>query len=296
MKRSPVFISIGFALLAAFLYGFSIPFSKVLLNDIPPYFMASLLYLGAGFGMFLISMMKKKNEKTASLKFIKTDRPYIFLMILLDILAPILLLVGLTLTTAANASLLNNLEIVATAIIALFFFKEVIRKHMWIAILFIVFSGVLLSFEDISEFRLNIGTLFIIGAAFSWGLENNCTRKLSIRDPINVVVIKGIFSGLGSLIIAIFLSQLSSNFLLIFLTLVLGFFSYGLSLFFYISAQRHLGAAKTSAFYAIAPFVGVFISIVFLNEPISIIFIIALLLMIVGAFLASIPHKADNKI
>jgi drug/metabolite transporter (DMT)-like permease len=219
--------------------------------------MSSLLYFGAGIGMLLVVILSKKQRDISIFKSFRTkDHKYIVLMILLDIIAPILLMLGLLKTTASTASLLNNFEIIFTALIAMFFFKEVIGKKMWLSIILIIIAGVLLTFEDFTGFHISIGALFVLGDSLSWGLENNCTRMLSKGNPLYVVVIKGIGSGLGSLIIAVILTEATAVWYYVLLALLLGFFSYGMSLYFYISAQRHLGAARTSAYYAVAPFAG----------------------------------------
>ena len=286
-NKSLIYLSIVYAILAALFYGFGAPLSKLLLDHISPYLMSSLLYFGAGLGMAILTLFsKKEREDNISKTFKKKDIKYIVLMILLDIVAPILLMLGLTRTTASTASLLNNFEIVFTAIIAMIFFKEVIGKKMWVAIFFILLAGTLLTFEDFTGIHLSIGALFVIGASLSWGLENNCTRMLSHGNPLHVVIIKGLGSGLGSLIIALSLNQFSAVWYYVILALVLGFFSYGMSLYFYISAQRHLGAARTSAYYALAPFVGALFSFLILKETITLIFVVAFIIMVFGAFLA----------
>lgn len=142
-------------------------------------------------------------------------------------------------------------------------------------------------------FSFSIGSLFVILAASAWGLENNLTRQLSTVDPLMVVVIKGIFSGLGSLIIAILLQEVDPKFILILSTLLLGFVSYGLSIFFYVTAQSKLGAAKTSTYYALAPFLGVILSFIIFREIPNFIFFIALIIMAMGAFLASTESNTD---
>ena len=281
------------AILAAILYGISAPFSKLLLREIPPTLMAALLYLGAGFGMVCISIFNivlKKEQVEA--KITTKDSPYIVGMILLDIAAPILLMIGLTMTTSSNASLLNNFEIVATSLIALFVFKESIGKSMWLAISLITISSVILSVNDFSSFSFSAGSIFVLLACLSWGFENNCTRMLSIRNPRQIVIIKGFGSGLGALLISFILKEYSNNWLYILFALLLGFFAYGLSIFFYIKAQRNLGAARTSTFYAAAPFIGVIISWIVLRESITETFLIALAIMLVGAYFAvSENHK-----
>lgn len=285
-KRSLTHISIVFAILAALFYGISAPFAKVLLEEISPYFLSSLLYFGAGIGMMIVILIKKKRKNHNNTSFKRSDLVYIVSMIVLDIIAPILLLVGLEMTTASTTSLLNNFEIVFTSLIAMIFFKEIIGKRMWIAIILIFIAGVILSIDNIETLSISTGSIFVILASLAWGLENNCTRMLSLRDPLKVVVIKGIGSGVGALIIAIALNTVNFNIQYILLALALGFIAYGLSLFFYISAQRHLGAARTSAYYAAAPFIGSLISIIFLKESPTIFFLIAFIIMIVGALLA----------
>lgn len=215
-------------------------------------------------------------------------------MILLDILAPILLMFGLLSTNASTASLLNNFEIVFTGLIAMVFFKEHIGKKMWIAITIIIASGFLLSFEDFNGFQVSIGALLVLSASLSWGLENNCTRMLSHHNPLYIVIIKGLGSGLGALIIALALNEFGGQILYIGLALLLGFVSYGMSLFFYISAQRHLGALRTSAYYSTAPFAGAIFSFILLRETLSILFVIAFIFMLIGTYFA-IKENTQNK-
>jgi drug/metabolite transporter (DMT)-like permease len=281
-KRYAIILAIG----AAALYGLSAPISKFLLVEISPIFMAALLYLGAGIGMFFIGLINKKKQVEKESNLEKKDLKYIIGMIVLDIVAPFLLMLGLTLSNASTVSLLNNFEIVATTFIAMIFFREAIGKRMWVAIILIMIAGIILSFEDISKFSLSIGSIFVILAAISWGLENNCTRMLSLSNPVQIVVIKGFGSGIGALLIAIIFGQLSFNLLYILLTLFLGFIAYGLSIYFYVSAQRELGAARTSAYYAVAPFIGVILSFIILRETINIWFVIALAIMLIGTYFA----------
>lgn len=288
------------AILAAALYAINSPFSKLLLDYMPSTLMAGFLYIGAGLGMGVIALIRKvkKTERTEE-KITKADLPYTLAMIFLDIAAPIFLLLGLSHTTAANASLLNNFEIVATAMIALMIFKERISPRLWIGILFVTVSCVLLSFEDISSLTFSIGSLFILLACVCWGIENNCTRKLSEKDPLEIVLLKGIFSGLGSVIIGLCLGERIEVLWSIFAVLGVGFVAYGLSIFFYVYAQRMLGAARTSAYYAVAPFIGTLLSLLIFRDVPQYIFFIALGLMIIGAWLCSndepIFKKKRNK-
>jgi drug/metabolite transporter (DMT)-like permease len=155
----------------------------------------------------------------------------------------------------------------------------------------ITISSIILSFENINSLSFSYGSIFVLLASICWGLENNCTRMLSVKDPLQVVIIKGFGSGLGSLLISFTIKETSANTAYIIAALLLGFVAYGLSIYFYVYAQRELGAAKTSAYYAIAPFIGVALSfIIFLQMP-AITFIIALLIMIVGTYFASTESK-----
>lgn len=219
--------AIFYAILAAALYAINAPVSKLLLSKIPSTMMAGLLYWGAGIGMYTL---EKLNKHTKELPLTKKELPYTVAMVLLDIAAPIFLMIGLNRCSAANASLLNNFEIVATSLIALFIFKETISKRLWLEIILVTISSTLLS--------------FLLGERFFQ---------------------------IGYLLLA----------------LILGFVAYGLSIYFYIYAQRDLGAAKTSTYYAISPFIGAVLSLIIFSEIPSLIFIIALSLMAVGTYFAS---------
>ena len=287
--------SIFYAILAAALYAISMPLSKLLLREIPPMMMAAFLYLGAGIGMSVVGFIRHKTQKEKTeARLTKKELPYTIAMVLLDIAAPICLMFGLILTTSANASLLNNFEIVATAIIALSIFKEAISRRLWIAIALITLSSILLTVEDTSSFSFSIGSLFVILACICWGFENNCTRKLSAKDPLQIVVVKGFGSGIGSLLIALSVGEQFGNLIYIPAVLLLGFVAYGLSIFFYVYAQREIGAAKTSAYYAVAPFIGVLLSFLILGEKPNLLFGIALLIMIAGAYLAGTDRKVQS--
>ena len=280
--------SILYAVLAAVGYGISSPVSKIMLNNISPVFMASLLYLGAGIGMGIVVLVgNSKDKPQTEAKLSRNDLPYVIAMIALDIAAPIFLMSGLLLSSPASVSLLNNFEIVATSLIALIIFKEMVGRRMWLAIVLITISTIILSFEDIGSFSFSVGSLFVLAACVSWGFENNCTRMLSLKNPLEIVVVKGIGSGLGSLIITIITKAFSMNIVYILFSLLLGFLSYGLSVYFYILAQRNLGASRTSAYYAFAPFIGVALSFIFFRQALTSSFIVALAVMAIGTYFAA---------
>lgn len=286
--KTTIHHGIFLAILAAALYALSLPFSKLLLDYMPSTLMAGFLYTGAGIGMLIVTLIRKATDHTDNeLRLTKREFPFVIAMVVLDITAPICMLYGLTITTAANASLLNNFEIVATSVIALFIFKEAISPRLWLGILFITASCVLLSFEDISSLQLNAGSLFVLLACICWGFENNCTRRLASKDPLQIVMIKGVFSGAGSIVIGYICGESIAYPWTVPVVLILGFVTYGLSIYFYVYAQRTLGAARTSAYYAIAPFISVFLSLVLFKEIPGVLFFAALGFVIAGACLSS---------
>lgn len=187
-------LSIFYAILAATLYAINVPLSKLLLNHVDATMMAAFLYLGAGIGLFIYGMVERMTRKEIKREpLTKKELPYTIVMVVLDIIAPILLMFGISFTSSANVSLLSNFEIVATSLIALFIFKEAISKKLWLAIVLVTIASVVMSFEGAGTFVFNKGSLFVLGACLCWGFENNCTKMISNKSSVEIVVIKGIF-------------------------------------------------------------------------------------------------------
>lgn len=271
---------IALALLAALLYAVNAPFSKILLNYMPPTLMAGFLYIGAGIGMIIISCARKIQNKSGNEeKLTKSELPYTVAMIFL--------MLGLNATTAANASLLNNFEIVATAIIALVIFKEKIGLRLWSGIMFVTLSCVILSLEDITSISFSYGSLLVLLAAVCWGFENNCTRRISSKDPLQIVLLKGIFLGLGSIVIGLCVGERVTDFYSVIAVCGVGFVAYGLSIYFYVYAQRLIGAARTSAYYAVSPFAAAIFSMIIFKEIPSVSYFVSIIFMAIGAWLSS---------
>lgn len=199
--------------------------------------MASFLYFGAGIGIGFPYLFYWKREKKEE-RLTREDLPYTLGMVALDILAPIFLMLGIRIGSSANASLLGNFEIVATTLIALLIFKEKVSGKLWISILFITVSSIILSFEGSGSFQFSMGSLFVLLATVCWGLENNCTRKISEKSTFQIVTIKGLCCGTGSFMIAIIIRESLPKITYIALAMILGFAAYGLSIFLYIKAQR----------------------------------------------------------
>lgn len=270
------------ALLAAAFYALNTPLSKLLLQAVPATFMAAFLYLGAGVGvgvMYLFHVGKEpKSERLTG-----ADLPYTLGMIVLDILAPIFLMLGLSMGSAANASLLGNFEIVATTVIALLVFREAVSGTLWAAIGLITLSSLILSFEGDGSFQFSGGSLLVLLATACWGLENNCTRKISDKSSYEIVLLKGLFSGGGSFVIALLTGEKLPAVRHILAAMVLGFVAYGLSIFLYVRAQRDLGAARTSAYYAVAPFIGALLAFLVNGEALTWTYFLALAVMLAGS-------------
>lgn len=273
--------AIFYAVGAALFYAVNAPCSKLLLETVEPVFMAAFLYLGAGFGVGIPYLFHRRNEKKEE-RLNRKDIPYTIGMVALDIIAPILLLLGIRVGTSANASLLGNFEIAATTLIALLFFREKVSKRLWAGIGFITLSSIMLSFDGGASLKFSIGSLFVLGAAVCWGLENNCTRSISEKSAYQIVTVKGFCSGTGSLVTALLIGEKFPAVWDIPLAMLLGFVAYGLSIFTYVRAQKTLGAAKTSAYYAFAPFIGALLSFLLLREKLSAGYLAALLVMLAG--------------
>ena len=283
MQRQKIY-AIVCAVMAAVFYAINVPFSKLLLDHVGTTTMAALLYLGAGIGIGIMSLLSRENNNREN-HLTKSDLPFVMGMILLDIAAPIFLMFGIRYGSSANASLLGNFEIVATTLIALFIFKETVSKRLWAAISFITLSSIILSYEGAGSFRFSYGSILVLLATTCWGFENNCTRNISSKNTYEIVVLKGVFSGAGSLVIAILLHEKMPDLNYIVEALILGFVAYGLSIFLYVRAQNILGAAKTSSYYAVAPFIGAFLSFILLKEQLSVTYVIAFLVMTTGTIL-----------
>lgn len=290
-----------YALAAALFYAVNVPCSKLLLDHVSPTLMAAFLYLGAGLGVGIMYLFQKKKEKKED-RLDRHDLPYTAGMVLLDILAPILLMIGVSTGASSNASLLGNFEIAATTLLALVFFREAVSKWLWKAIGLITLASIMLTFDGGANLEVfttqgmsavqgwfsalihlfSPSSLFVLGAAACWGLENNCTRKISHKSTYQIVTVKGFFSGAGSLLIGLVLGESLPGLQYLLPAMLLGFVAYGLSIFTYVRAQRTLGAARTSAYYAIAPFLGAFLSFVLLGETLSASYLLALLVMAAG--------------
>lgn len=288
------------ALLAACLYALSTPFSKVLLANVPSNMMAALLYLGAGLGMAMLVVVRSRVEARAGSGVAgeaplgRADAPYVVAMVALDVAAPLLLMAGLAHATPENVTLLNNFEIVATSVIAFAFFRERVAPRTWAGIVVITCACALLMLEGGEALSFSSGSLMVLGACVCWGVENNCTSRLSEKDPMQIVTVKGLGSGAGALAVALAAGDALPGPVDVAAALLLGFVAYGLSILFYVYAQRGIGAARTSAYYAVNPFVGALLSLALFRTVPAPTFLAALALMVLGTWLVTPRGEGDG--
>lgn len=278
-----------FIIISASLFGISTPISKILVKDIPPIALAGLLYLGAFSGLSLYSLWRKRvtvapGTQVAQLE--RKDFPWIAGAILTGgVIGPISMMIGLTLISGFSASLLLNLEGIATALIGVFLFKENAGKYLWLALACMTIAGIFLTWNPIQNNFNIVGSLLIIIATVCWGIDNNLTRNISDKDPIQIAKVKGLVAGITSLSLALILGmKISLDFTIVF-ALLLGSFSYGVSLVFFIKALEGLGSTRTGAFFSFAPFIGAIASLIILREWIGWTMFPATGFMLVGTWL-----------
>ncbi len=274
------------ALLAAFLFGAGTPLAKLFLTAVNPWLLAGLLYLGSGVGLTLCRLFYQAPAVHLSAK----DGLWFAGAISAGgILAPVLLMFGLTHTLASDASLLLNAESLFTTLLAWFVFKENFGPRIFLGMLAIVGGAVLLSWPDEAGLVSLWPALAILGACLAWGIDNNLTRKVSLADPVWLASCKGLAAGSVNLILACLFGAELPTLPHVAGAMVVGFFAYGVSLVLFILGLRFLGTARTGAYFSVAPFIGAAMAVV-LGEPLTVPLVFAGLLMSFGIWL----HLTEN--
>jgi drug/metabolite transporter (DMT)-like permease len=281
-----------YAIAAAVLFGVSTPFAKLLVGGIDPILLAGLLYLGSGCGLSVWILLRSRfwdRRQEAGIK--PAQLPWLAGAVVAGgVAGPVLLMSGLTVVPASSASLLLNMEGVCTAVLAWFVFRENFDKRIVLGMVAIAAGGSVLSFSESEQFSLHWGSLMILGACLMWGIDNNLTRKISAGDPLQIAVTKGMIAGCTNIFIA-YLAGAKFPAPLAFLSAAfLGILGYGLSLVFFVLSLRHLGTARTGAYFSIAPFVGAAVSIIMLGESITASFMVGAFLMGIGVWI----HLTEN--
>jgi drug/metabolite transporter (DMT)-like permease len=276
------------ALLAAVLFGASAPLAKLLLGEVEPISLAAFLYLGSGIGVLLFKVLLRMNQSHTDNEahVSRADAGWLAGAVLAGgVAAPILLLFSLRHTAASTASLLLNFEGTATTLIAVWVFKEPLSRPAIGAILGVTLASVLLSWDTSGQWGFSMGALGILGACVLWGMDNNLTRNISAKDPLVIVLVKGLGAGSFSLLLALGLEHTLPPLSIMLGALILGSLSYGLSIVLFIRAMRGLGAARTSVLFGTAPLVGVLVSFVMFQETLTPLFFVASPLMMAAALL-----------
>ncbi len=289
--KSHLWPGVPFALGAAFLFGASTPLSKVLLSAIDPWMLAGLLYLGAGFGLLVVRVIRSRLQNYAREATLSaSDYPLLVLVVVIGgVVGPLLLMFGLLQTTASEASLLLNLEGLATMTIAWLVFHENVDRRLLIGAAAILLGAVILSWNG-SGFHFGLAGLMIAGACIAWGIDNNLTRKLSAADPVQIAMIKGLVAGGVNVALALGLGAHIPNAGTVASAGIVGFFGIGVSLVLFMLGLRHLGTARTGAYFSMAPFIGAAVAVAMLREPVTWQLVAAALLMLSGLWL----HLAER--
>ena len=258
--RSSRSLGIIYAFSAAILFGLSTPLAKLLIGEVPPVMLAGLLYGGPGLGLSAWMMLRKfQRGKEPSAHLTRQDAPWLAGAVLAGgVAAPVLLMFGITLIPASSAALLLNLEGVFTALMAWFVFEENFDRRIFLGMVLIIVAGVLLSWQGRAGGRLALGGLLVAAACFCWSIDNNLTRKVS--------AIKGAVTGVVNIGIALTIGETLPDYPIAAQAAVVGLTGYGISLVLFVLALRHLGTARTGAYFSVAPFFGAVVSVLLLHE------------------------------
>jgi drug/metabolite transporter (DMT)-like permease len=273
---------VGAAMAAAMLFGVGMPFAKLLLAQVDPWLLAALFYLGSGTGLWLMRLIRTAEAVRPSLH----EWGWLAGATLAGgVIGPVLLMYGLTSMSATGASLLLNAEGVFTALLAWFVFKENFDRRIALGMLAIVAGAVVLSWPAEVSMRVEVGALAVLGACLAWAIDNNLTRKVSLSDASFIAMVKGLAAGSTNLLLAWTLGSSWPDTSTLGAAALLGFLSYGASLVLFVVALRHLGTARTGAYFSVAPFFGALLSVWMLEEPVTAQLLVAGALMALGVWL-----------
>jgi drug/metabolite transporter (DMT)-like permease len=291
----------GFALASALLFGSSTPLSKVLVGDLHPVLLAAVLYLSSGLGLLLVRLcqrllFQRMPNTTARLGVIGS----LWLggaILSGGVIAPILLMVGLTRTAGSTASLLLNLEGVLTALLAWLVFGEQFKRRLALGMASIVAGAIILSWQGEPRFTTLLGPLLVVAACLAWAIDNNLTRKVSSSDPVMLAMLKGLVAGTFTLCVAFSIGAIKADPRVIGAASLVGFINYGISNVLFVLALRELGTARTAVYYSTAPFFGALIAVIVLQETVTTSFLAAAILMGLGVFLhlTERPQSSDPR-
>ena len=283
------------ALAAAALFGASTPLAKLLLEEVSPVVLAGLLYLGSGMGFALQRLARGQHERLREAPLAARDWGWLAGAILVGgVVAPVLLLWGLSGSGAAETALLLNFEAVITALVAAALFREAVGARIWLAALAMLAGGCVLAYDPATAVAFSPYSLAVVGACVGWAIDNNLTRRVAGADPVAIAMTKGIAAGSFNLGLGLALGGSFPAPGAAAGALALGFAGYGVSLVLFIYALRHLGAARTSAHFSTAPFIGAALAVPLLGEPVTASLVAAAALMAVATWLVLTERHAHE--
>ncbi len=280
------------AIASAALFGASTPLAKLLLGGgISPWLLAGLLYLGSGIGLGILHAIQRvQGRPLAEAPLERGDMPWLAIVVVSGgVIGPLLLMIGLSTTTASTAALLLNIEGLATMAIAWVVLKENVDRRVLLGAFAILAGAIALSWQG-GPAGIEIGAIAIIAACVAWGIDNNVTRKLSSADPKQIAMIKGLAAGTVNLVLALSQGEELPALTAIAAAGIVGFLGYGVSLVLFVLALRHLGSARTGAYFSTAPFMGAVLALEVLGEPVTWQLVFAAILMGIGLYL----HLAER--
>jgi drug/metabolite transporter (DMT)-like permease len=275
------------AMAAALLFGAGTPLAKLLLAHTSPWLLAALLYLGSGIGLWIVRQVRH----APAVHLERGDWRWLGGAIITGgMVGPVLLMLGLSAMPASGASLMLNAEGVFTALLAWFAFKENFDRRIALGMLAIVAGALVLSWPQEAQFSGAWPALSILGACLAWAIDNNLTRKVSLSDASFIAMTKGLVAGSTNLVLALLSHAAWPDSGVVAGAALLGFASYGASLTLFVIALRHLGTARTGAYFSVAPFFGAVLAVMLLDDPITQQVLVAGVLMAIGVWLHLTEH------
>lgn len=292
--HSHLWPGVPLALASAALFGAATPLSKLLLGVTDPWVLAGILYLGAGLGLGAFQAGRRiLRVPSVEAPIRRQEIPLLALVVFFGgVLGPVLLMFGLSMTSAAAGSLLLNLEGLATMGIAWVVFREYVDRRLLLGALAILAGAALLSWNG-RAVRFDLGGLLIAAACLSWAIDNNLTRRLSATDPVQIATIKGLVAGAVNLALALIAGAALPSLSVVLAGGLVGIFSIGVSLVMFLLGLRYLGTARTGAYFSLAPFVGALLALIMLPEPVTPTLVVAGILMGLG-LLAHLSERHEH--
>lgn len=296
-RNAPVHRGAVLALASAVLFGASTPFAKALLGEVDPWMLAGILYLGSGFGLLVMRSVRGLRGAQRRREARVSGSEWFWLagaIVSGGVVGPLLLMIGLAQTAAATASLLLNLESVFTVLLAWFVFRESFDRRIAVGMAAIALGGVVLSWQGEPSLAGIVGPMAIAGACLAWALDNNLTRKVSLSDPIQIAMLKGLVAGGINFSLALLRGAPVPDAGVAAAAGLVGLFGYGFSLVLFVLALRHVGAARTGGYFSTAPFIGAAVALAGFGETVTIQLLIAGALMAFGVWLHLTERHAHD--